>query len=158
MKAFLAVVAVALVALFVVNRPEECEATGGQGTRSDSGGSSRAKCTVFADVPALDRDGRVSATGRYRCAKTDGGVDATVYLQINNANGAWDNVDRQPMAATGADATRKRPERDRTVRASAPCTAGSYRTFVRGTVSNGDRGYEVEAISKPTKIPCPSPS
>ena len=41
------------------------------------------------------------------------------------------------------------------MRASAPCTAGSYRTFVRGTVSNGDRGYEVEAISKPTKIPCP---
>jgi hypothetical protein len=158
MKAFLAVMAVALIAVFVVNRPEEGDASGGQGTRSDSAGSAGAKCTVFADVPTLERDGRVTATGRYRCAKTDGGVDTTVYLQLNDASGAWANVDRQPMAATGADATRKRPERERTVRASAPCTAGSYRTFVRGTVSNGDRGYEVEAISKPTKIPCPTPS
>jgi len=158
MKAFLAVMAVVLVAFFVVRRHDEGEVDGGRGTRSDSGGSAGAKCTVFADVPALDRDGRVTATGRYRCAKTDGGVDTTVYLQVSDQNGGWDNVDRQPMAATGADATRKRPERERTVRASAPCTAGSYRTFVRGTVSNGDRGYEVEAISKATKIPCPSPS
>jgi len=158
MKAFLAVMAVVLVAFFVVRRPDEGDASGGQGTRSDSGGSVGAKCSVFADVPELDRDGRVTATGRYRCAKTDGGVDTTVYLQVSDDSGTWDNVDRQPMAATGADATRKRPERQRTVRASAPCTAGSYRTFVRGTVSNGDRGYEVEAISKPTKIPCPSPS
>ncbi len=68
------------------------------------------------------------------------------------------NVDRQPMAATGTDTTSKRAERDRTVRASGRCTTGTYRTFVRGTVSNGERGEEVEAVSKPVELTCPGPS
>jgi hypothetical protein len=156
MKGFIAVLAIALVAVFVLSRPDEGEAGGGKGTGSDSGGSLGARCTVFADVPVVDKAGRVTATGRYRCGKASGGVDTTVYLQLNT--GTWRNVDRQPMAASGADATRKRPAKERLVRASAPCEPGSYRTFVGGTVSNGDRGYQVEAISQPVTLPCATPS
>ena len=155
MKALLALLAIALIAVFVVfQQPEDRGTNGGEGTGSASGGSLGARCTVFADVPALDRAGRVTATGRYRCGKSDGGVDTTVYLQMDSGAAGWTNVDRQPMAATGADTTRKRPAKERTVRASAPCAPGSYRTSVGGTVSNGDRGYKVQAISKPTTIPC----
>jgi hypothetical protein len=156
MKAFFAVLAIALVAAFVLTRPDDRGANGGEGTGSDSGGSLGARCTVFADAPVMDRDGRVTATGRYRCGKSSGGIDTTVYLQLNN--GTWRNVDRQPMGATGVDATSKRPAKERLVRASAPCAPGSYRTFVGGTVSNGDRGYQVEAISKPVTLPCAAPS
>src|SRR5262245_20236963 len=127
MKAFLAVLTIALVAAFVVWGRGEREVTGGRGTGSDSGGSLGARCTVFADVPAVDRAGRITATGRYRCGKSSGGVDTVVYLQVNS--GTWTNVDRQPMAASGTDATRKRPAKERLVRASAPCAPGSYRTF-----------------------------
>jgi hypothetical protein len=159
MRALLSVLAVILVAFFVVRYAADDDAAdaGGQGTGSGSGGRPGAKCTIFADTPALDGTRTVTATARYRCGRDNGGVDATVYLQLKN-KGTWANVDRQPVAAAGAAATRERPERDRTVRASAPCTSGSYRTFVRGTVSNGDRAYEVEAISKPVTLACPGPS
>lgn len=159
MKALLAVLAIVLVAVFIVRRPDDGAARGGgEGTGSDRGGRLGARCTVFADPPALDEAGGVTATGRYRCDEADGGVDTTVYLQLSDGNGGWANVDREPMAATGADTTRKRAERDRTVWASGPCTAGTYRTFVRGTVSNGDRGNEVEAVSKPVALACTGPS
>jgi hypothetical protein len=157
-KALLAVLAIAVAVLFVWQLDDDDVAGGGKGTGSASGGSLGARCTVFADEPVLGRDGRVTAVGRYRCGKADGGVDTTVYLQLNDAKGGWANVDRQPMAAAGTDATRKRPAKDRLVRASAPCAPGSYRTFVGGTVSNGDRGYKVEAISKPVTLPCAGPS
>ena len=116
------------------------------------------RCTVFADVPAVDRAGRVTAIGRYRCGKPDGGVDTTVYLQLD-ANGGWANVDRQPMAAAGADATRKRPARERDGARERPVRAGVVPHVRRGTVSNGDRGYQVEAVSKPTDpgLPASSP-
>jgi hypothetical protein len=160
MRALLAVLAVVLVALFVVRYAgdEDAADAGGKGTGSKSEGRPGAKCTIFADAPALDGGGTVTATARYRCAKADGGVDATVYLQLKGTKEAWANVDRQPVGATGADTTRKRSERERTVRASAPCTSGVYRTFVRGTVSNGERAYGVEAISKPVTLACPGPS
>jgi hypothetical protein len=158
-KGTVAVLAMALVMLFVVWRqPDDSAASGDRGTGSASGGSWGARCTVFADVPALDRAGRVTAVGRYRCRKSGGGVDTTVYLQMQDANGRWANLDRQPMAAAGADATGKRPAKERTVRASAPCAAGSYRTFVGGTVSNGDRGIHVEADSRPVTLACVGPS
>jgi hypothetical protein len=160
MRALLSVLAVILVAFFVVRYAGDDDAAdaGGAGTGSGSGGRPGAKCTIFADAPALDKAGTVTATARYRCGRANGGVDATVYLQLKSSKGTWANVERQPVAATGADATRERPERDRTVRASAPCASGTYRTFVRGTVSNGDRAYEVEAISKPATLACPGPS
>jgi hypothetical protein len=159
MKALLAVLAIVLVALFVVRQPDGGAARGGdEGTGSDRGGRLGARCTVFADSPALNAAGAVTATGRYRCDEADGGVDTTVYLQLGDGKGGWTNIDRQPMAASGADTTRKRAERDRTVRTSGPCTAGTYRTFVRGTVSNGERGEEVEAVSKPVDLSCPGPS
>jgi hypothetical protein len=157
MKALLAVLAIVLVAAFVVRRPDD-GASGGEGTGSDRGGSRGARCTVFADSPALDRSGAVTATGRYRCDEADGGVDTTVYLQLGDGKGGWTNIDRQPMVASGADTTRKRAERDRTVRASGPCTAGTYRTFVGGTVSSGERGEKVEAESKPVDLACVGPS
>lgn len=159
MKALLALLAIALIAVFVVWRqPDDRGTTGDRGTGSSSGGSLGGRCTVFADTPFVDRGGTVTATGRYRCGKSDGGVDTTVYLQLNSGTAGWANLDRQPMAATGADTTRKRPAKDRAVRASAPCTPGSYRTVVGGTVSNGDHGYKVQAISKPATLACPAAS
>jgi hypothetical protein len=156
-KALLAVLTVVLIGVFVVlQQPDDRDANEGNGTGSASGGSLGARCTVFADAPVVDRAGRVSATGRYRCGKPDGGVDTTVYLQQRDAKGGWANIDRQPMAANGAEATRKRPAKDRVVRASGPCAPGSYRTFVGGTVSSGERGYKVEAASKPVTLPCPA--
>jgi hypothetical protein len=158
MRALLAVLAIVLVAFFVARITDDDAAdAGGAGTGSGSAGRPGSKCTIFADAPALDKAGTVTATARYRCGKANGGVDAAVYLQLNGSKG-WTNLDRQPVAASGADATRERPERARTVRASAPCTPGSYRTFVRGTVSNGDRAYTVEAISRPVTLACPGPS
>lgn len=156
MKALLVMVAIALVAVFVVTRPESGEAVGGRGTGSADAGRLGSRCTIFADQPALGKDGRVTATGRFRCAKADGAVDASVYLQLDDGKGRWTNVDGQPMAASGADATRKRSEQDRMVRVGAACAAGAYRTFVRGTVSNGDKGYPVEAVSKPRSVTCPA--
>jgi hypothetical protein len=160
LKALLAVLAIVLVAMFVVRQPDDEAAGsgGGEGTGSDRGGRLGARCTVFADAPALDRAGVVTATGRYRCDEADGGIDTTVYLQLGDGKGGWANIDRQPMAATGVDTTRKRAERDRTVRVTGPCTAGTYRTFVGGTVSTGDRGEQVEAVSKPVDLACPGPS
>jgi hypothetical protein len=155
-KVLLAVLAIAAIAAFIVTRPEEGEALGGKGTASADAGRLGSRCTVFADQPVVARDGTVTATGRFRCAKSDGGVDTNVYLQFNDA-GRWTTVDHQPMGATGADATRKRPEQDRTVRVAGDCTPGSYRTFVRGTVSNGDKGYPVEAITKPKTVACAAP-
>src|SRR5262245_13206343 len=132
MRALLAVLAVFLVAFVVVRYAgdDDVPDTGGRGTGSDSGGRSGAKGTRFADVPVLDGAGAVTATARYRCAKADGGVDTTVYLQMKSGAGSWANLDRQPMAASGADTTGRRPERDRAVRATAPCAPGTYRTFV----------------------------
>jgi hypothetical protein len=154
-KALFAMLAIVLVVAFVVVRqPDDGEANGGHGTGSASGGSLGARCTVFADVPALNRAGWVAAVARYRCADVDGGVDTTVYLERRDAKGGWANVDRQPMAATGADATRRRPANERMVRVSAPCAPGSYRTFVGGTVSNGERGFYVQAASKPVTLAC----
>jgi hypothetical protein len=160
MRALLAVLAVILVAFFVVRYAADDDAAdaAGGGTGSGSGGRPGAKCTIFADAPVVDEAGTVTATARYRCGKANGGVDATLYLQVNSGSKGWTNLDRQPVAATGSATTRDHPERARTVRASAACTQGSYRTFVRGTVSNGDRAYEVEAISEPVTLACPGPS
>jgi hypothetical protein len=159
MKALLAVLAIVLLAFFVVRQPDgEAAGTGGEGTGFDDAGSLGSRCTVYADAPALARDGLVLGPARYRCAKADGGVDVTVYLQVQVAGSTWTNVDKQPMAATGADTTRDRAEKHRTVLASGRCVPGAYRTFVGGTVSNGDRSYPVEAVSTPVTIPCATAS
>jgi hypothetical protein len=157
-KAILAILALGLVAAYLVSHPEDSEAIGGRGTGSAGAGGLGARCEVFADQPTLARDGTVSATGRFQCRKANGSVDTTVYLQLDDGAGHWTNVDRQPMAAAGADATRKRPARDRLVRAAAACVPGNYRTFVRGTVGNDDKGFPVEAVSKPTPVVCADPS
>lgn len=158
MKALLAILAVVLVAAYLVSHPEDREAIGGKGTGSAGAGGLGARCEIFADQPTVDAGGMISATGRFQCRKANGSVDTIVYLQLDDGTGRWTNVDRQPMAAAGADATRKRPVRDRMVRAGAVCTPGSYRTFVRGTVSNDDKGYPVEAVSKPIPVACAGPS
>jgi len=103
-------------------------------------------------VPTL-RDGQVSGPGRYRCDKSTGTVDVTVSLQIVSG-GQWVSVKQQPMGGTGIDTTKKRPERDRTAFATAPCAPGTYRTFVGGTVSNDDKSFFVEAASDPVTVPC----
>jgi hypothetical protein len=157
MKALLAVLAVVLIAIFVVRQPDT-DSTGGEGTGTDSdGGRLGARCSIFADVPVMDRDGRITGPGRYRCGKADGGVDITVFLQVKRQNG-WADIDQQPVVATGAEVTRDRPEKDRTVRATGPCAPGLYRTFVSGTVSHGDRAHPVEAASDPVTDPCGAPS
>jgi hypothetical protein len=151
--------AVVLVALFVVRQPDgEAANTGGKGTGTASGGSPGKRCTVFADVPVEDGNGRLLGPARYRCGKADGGVDASVFLQVSTGKDRWANLDSQPVAATGADTTRDRSEKARTVLATGPCAPGTYRTFVRGTVSNGDRAYPVEAASEPAVNPCGTPT
>jgi hypothetical protein len=157
MKALLVVLALVLAAVFVVRQPgAESSGTAGRGTGSDDGGSLGSRCTVFADVPTV-RDGQLVGPGRYRCAKANGGVDVTVSLQIDTG-GRWSNVNQKPMGASGVDATKKRPENERTAMAGAPCAPGTYRTFVGGTVSNDDRSFHVEAMSDPVTVPCASAS
>jgi hypothetical protein len=151
-KALLVVMALVLAAFFIVRQPDaEGSGTAGRGTGTDDGGALGSRCTVYADVPTM-RDGHVVGPGRYRCAKSNGGVDVTVSLQIDTGGGRWISVKQQPMGGTGADTTKKRP--DRTAFASAACAPGSYRTFVGGTVSNDERSYLVEADSDAITIPC----
>lgn len=154
MKALLAVFALVLAAVFVVNQPEaESSGTAGRGTGQDDGGSLGSRCTVFADVPTT-REGKLVAPGRYRCAKENGAVDVTVWLQVDPGGKRWTNVGKLPMGATGKDTTSKRPERERTSFATADCAPGAYRTFVGGTVSNDNRSFQVEAASDPVSISC----
>lgn len=157
MKALLVVFGLVLAAVFIVRQPDaESAGTAGRGTGSDDGGALGTRCTVFADVPTM-RDGKVAGPGRYRCAKANGGVDVVVTLQIET-NGRWTSVEQQVMGATGVDATRKRPERERTAFAVADCRPGTYRTFVGGTVSNDDRSFRVEAASAKAVMPCAAAS
>ena len=158
MKALLVVFGLVLAAIFIVRQPDaESSGTAGRGTGTDDGGALGTRCTVFADVPTI-RDGKLIGPGRYRCAKANGGVDVTVSLQINAGGGRWVSVKQQPVAASGADATRKRSERDRTALAAADCKPGTYRTFIGGTVSNDDRSFRVEATSDPVTVPCAAAS
>jgi hypothetical protein len=159
MKALLALLGIVLVAIFVVRQPDGGEAakTGGKGTGTASAGSIGKRCTVYADAPVVDGNKRLIGPARYRCSKPDSGVDAAVFLQVSTGRGQWANIDSQPVAATGSDATRNRPEKARTVLATGDCAPGTYRTFVRGTVSNGDRAYPVEAVSDPVENPCGAP-
>ena len=153
MKALLVVLALVLAAFFIVRQPDaEGSGTAGRGTGTRDGGPLGSRCTVYADVPTM-RDGQVAGPGRYRCAKATGTVDVTVSLQIDSG-GQWVSVKQQPMGATGVDTTRKRPERDRTEFATAPCVAGTYRTFVGGTVGNDERTYHVDTTSDRVTIPC----
>lgn len=147
-----------LAAVFIVRQPgAESSGTAGRGTGTDDGGALGTRCTVFADVPTV-RDGKLVGPARYRCAKANGGVDVTVSLQVDSGRGKWVSVKQQPMAATGAATTGKRPERDRTAFATADCRPGTYRTFVGGTVSNDDRSFRVEAASDRVTIPCAAAS
>jgi hypothetical protein len=154
MKALLIVFALVLAAFFIVRQPDaEGSGTAGRGTGSDDGGALGSRCTVYADLPTM-RDGQVAGPGRYRCAKATGAVDVTVSLQIDSGAGRWVSVKQQPMGGTGGDTTKKRPERDRTEFATAPCVPGTYRTFIGGTVGNDERSYLVEAASDRVAIPC----
>jgi hypothetical protein len=158
MKALLVVLALLLGAIFIVRQPgAESSGTAGRGTHSDDGGALGSRCTVFADVPTV-RAGQLVGPGRYRCAKANGGVDVTVSLQIDQGGGRWVSVEQKPMGASGADTTKKRPEKERTAMAAAPCTPGRYRTFVGGTVSNGETSFRVEVGSDAVTIPCVSGS
>ena len=77
MKALLAVFALVLAAVFIVRQPDaESSGTAGRGTGIDDGGPLGSRCTVFADVPTM-RDGQLIGPGRFRCAKSNGGVDVT---------------------------------------------------------------------------------
>jgi hypothetical protein len=153
MKALLVVFALVLAAFFIVRQPDaEGSGTAGRGTGSKDGGPPGSRCTVYADVPTV-RDGQVSGPGRYRCAKSNGAVDVTLSLQIDSG-GQWVSVKQRPMGGTGADTTKKRPERDRTAFATARCVPGTYRTFVGGTVGNDERSYHVDAASARVTIPC----
>lgn len=156
MKALLVVFALVVIAIFVVRQPDPGDAvdTAGRGTGSADGGSLASRCTVHADVPVV-RGGTLVATARYRCARSDGGVDATVNLQMKVGANQWQTVDGQPVSAAGADTTRRRPESARTATAGAPCAPGTFRTSVGGTVSNGDRSFPVLATSDPIVTTCP---
>jgi hypothetical protein len=158
MKALLVVVGLVLAAIFIVRQPgAESAGTAGRGTGSDDAGPLGSRCTVFADVPAV-RDGQLVGTGRYRCAKANGGVDVFVYLQVDSGARRWTNITSKPMGATGVDTTKKRPEKERTATAAAPCAPGTYRTFVGGTVSKDDQSFHVETKSDPITIPCAAAS
>jgi hypothetical protein len=158
MKALLVVFALVLVAFFIVRQPDaEGSGTAGRGTGTDDGGALGSRCTVYADLPTM-RDGQVSGPGRYRCAKANGGVDVFVYLQVDSGARRWTNITSKPMGATGVDTTKKRPEKERTATAAAPCAPGTYRTFVGGTVSKDDQSFHVETKSDPITIPCAAAS
>ncbi len=158
MKVLLVVFGLVLAAVFIVRQPDaESAGTAGRGTGTDDGGALGTRCTVFADVPTM-RDGKLIGPGRYRCAKANGGVDVTVSLQIELDKGRWISVKQIPMGATGADTTKKRPERDRTAFAVADCTPGTYRTFVGGTVSNDDPRFRVQPRSDRVTVPCAAAS
>jgi hypothetical protein len=154
MKALLVVFALVLAAVFVVRQPDaESSGTAGRGTGTDDGGPLGSRCTVFADVPTM-RDGKLIGPGRFRCAEANGGVDVVVSLQIDEGKGRWVSVEQHPMGATGVDTTKKRSERERTAFAAADCRPGTYRTFVGGTVSSGDKSFRVEAVSDQVTVPC----
>jgi hypothetical protein len=115
------------------------------------------RCTVIADPPARDRGAeRILGPAHYRCDRPGAGVEFTVFLQQRAANGAWTSVDSRPVAASGAATTRDRSEQQRTHWAGAPCADGTYRTFLRGSITIDGRTSAIEDTSWTVTNPCRS--
>lgn len=118
-----------------------------------TGGSA---CTVTVDAPGRDRtNGRVTSAAQYRCNRPGAGLDLSLYLQRQDANHGWINVDRRIIMTEPKDTTADRPQSTRSAGVSAVCEDGVYRAFIRGTATIDGRDPQViEQTSRTVTNPC----
>lgn len=143
--------------------------TGTAGAHSSSRSSAGSTANTLADA-TVNRNGvactistikirksgnNVVAGGRFVCDSPGPDLlNMLVHLERRNADGSWSTISAQRVITHGRPTTRSAGQAGRTIEATAPCAAGTYRTGITAyTVSRG-KTHEYAPNSATVKNPC----
>jgi len=144
-----------VIAFFLILAAVVITKTGGDGAtaRTPTGTSRTVLCSVLPQR-VTKADNRIIAAGRFQCdAPGPDGLTFTVHLQRND-NGQWTTLSGQAFVANGQSTTLDRSAAERTKQVSVPCAAGTYRTWVEGSVYDNGVTRKLSRSGGERRNPC----
>jgi len=158
MKSILPAFIIVLFAVVVTGRAGNGPEEGGGTSANAAVAVTLSACSVQSDRPSFNRGAAtIVARGSWRCDSPGAvGMWVNVFLQRQDAGGAWNTVVFRGFTAAGATTTRRgSSDAQRTREVSGGCAPGTYRTLVTaGYTYRGQAERQLHEESATVVNPC----
>ncbi len=157
-RLLVAIIILALIPVLVGTTRGSGSDSSDSATTSANSFSARLHCQVIPDPPERNSDDNPTALlamVRFRCDEPGAtSMQFVLTLQKRTDGGDWSDVAAQSFAAAGAETVRTTAESYRTRQVAGPCSPGTYRTYVKGTLKVDGGTITVDRPGPRATDPC----